>query len=87
MSKWPLLVVFCVVFCAGVLETNAWNKGGDRRRSRRRSMFDAQVERQHLVQKYFKKLNTQEGKLKLVGGSAENEGEDTMWWMWPGLFH
>lgn len=45
--------------------------------SRRRTVFDAQVERQHLVQKFFKKLNGVEGKLKLVGGEGEHEGEAT----------
>lgn len=74
MSKW-LIVIYCLtvlsVVCSAVgVDRNSVNGV----RSRRRSLFDAQVERQHLVQKYFKKLNTAEGKLKLVGGSADNEG-------------
>lgn len=51
----------------------------DHGRPRRRTLFDAQVERHHLVQKYLKKLNTVEGKLKLVGGSADHEGRPFEW--------
>lgn len=45
-------------------------------RSRRRAMFDAQVERNNLKQKLLKRLNTVEGKLKLIGGSGDHEGEE-----------
>lgn len=78
MFKW-LIVIYCLTITA-VLSRNSVVSGARVNsshrgvRSGRLSLFDAQVERHNLVQKYFKKLNTAEGKLKLVGGSAENEG-------------
>lgn len=77
MSKWPCLIYYLVIVALSGLQSSSRSGAEaavDGARSRRRSLFDAQVERQHLVQKYFKKLNTAEGKLKLVGGSAEHEG-------------
>lgn len=82
MSKWVYWLVIATAllssFSSSILVAGARAQPGgvvNGARSRRRaSVFDAQVERQNLVQKYFKKLNTAEGKLKLVGGSADNEG-------------
>lgn len=75
MSKWAIVIYCLVVLCFSVVAGSVDGGVGNRVRSRRRSLFDAQVERQNLVQKYLKKLNTAEGKLKLVGGSGDHEGE------------
>ena len=40
-----------------------------------RSLEEARLERQRLVQKYIKTLNKEEGALRLVGGDAEYEGK------------
>lgn len=83
MTKWVYWVVIATAAVLSSVSSSILVAGARARpggvvngaRSRRRaSVFDAQVERQNLVQKYFKKLNTAEGKLKLVGGSADNEG-------------
>lgn len=76
MSKWMnclLIIISCLILVSSAKVSRRKSVNGVRAR-RLSSLFDAQVERQNLVQKYFKKLNTPEGKLKLVGGSAENEG-------------
>lgn len=79
MSKWInclLIIISCLILVSSAkVSHSSRRKSVNGVRARRlSSLFDAQVERQNLVQKYFKKLNTPEGKLKLVGGSAENEG-------------
>lgn len=40
-----------------------------------RTLEEAKEARANLVKKYFKKLKKQEGAIKLVGGSGDNEGD------------
>lgn len=76
--RWIYFCLATVLICCGVVSGVRRERGLIGVRSRRRSLFDAQVERQHLMQKHLKRINTAEGKLKLVGGSSENEGENVM---------
>lgn len=41
-----------------------------------RSLEEARLERQRLVQKYIKTLNKEEGAIRLVGGDVEYEGKE-----------
>lgn len=64
---WTALIVWCFVVVATILPDPA--------SSHRQTLYDAKVERQHMIRKYMKKANTEQGKLKLVGGRTDNEGE------------
>lgn len=76
--RWIYFCLATVLMCCGLVAGVRRDRDVNIVRSRRRSLFDAQMERQHLKQKHLKRINTAEGKLKLVGGSADNEGENVL---------